>query len=186
MLHAVASIAHNAAGDTEAARTEAEAGVAIARELRHSSALATALSALGQARLRDDPDAALVALEESQALVRSGATDVMFANTSMQIARLRAQRGDAAGGLEALREGVRHASDAGDRVYLAGLMQYAVAIFAELDFPEPATVVAGLVDEKDFHHFVGVEAGEWQQVLDRARRARRRIASPKRSRGARR
>ena len=57
MLHAVAAIAHNAAGDSEAARAEAESGVAIARELRHSSALATALSALGQARLRDDPDA---------------------------------------------------------------------------------------------------------------------------------
>ena len=171
MLHAVAAIAHNAAGDSEAARAEAETGVVIARALRHSSALATALSALGQARLRDDPDAALAALEESQALVRSGATDVMFANTSMQIARLRAQRGDVAGGLDALRAGVRHAADAGDRVYLAGLMQYAADVFAALDHPEPAAVVAGLVDEKGFHHFVGVEAGEWQYALETARRA---------------
>ena len=104
-------------------------------------------------------------------MVRSGATDVMFANTSMQIARLRAQRGDVAGGLDALREGVRHAADAGDRVYLAGLMQYAADVFAELDYPEPAAVVAGLVDEKGFHHFVGVEAGEWQHALETARAA---------------
>ncbi len=50
-------------------------------------------------------------------------------------------------------------------------MQYAVAIFAELGYVEPATVVAGLVDEKGFHHFVGVEAGEWQHVLETARDA---------------
>ena len=31
--------------------------------------------------------------------------------------------------------------------------------------------MAGLVDEKGFHHFVGVEAGEWQHVLETARDA---------------
>jgi predicted ATPase/class 3 adenylate cyclase len=169
MLYAVAAIAHNAAGDSVVAREQAEAGVAIARELRHSSALATALSALGQSLLRDDPDASLAALEESQSLVRSGATDVMFANTSLQIARLRAQRGDTTGGLGALRDGIRHARDAGDRVYLAGLMQYAAEVFAGLGFPEPAAVVAGLVDAKGFHHFVGVEPEEWNALLERAR-----------------
>jgi ATP/maltotriose-dependent transcriptional regulator MalT len=169
MLHAVSAIAHNAAGDAVAARNEAEAGVAIARELRHSSALATALSALGQALLRDDPEASLAALEESQALVRSGATDVMFANTSVQIARLRAQVGDTAGGLGALRHAVAHASGAGDRVYLAGLLQYAVEILTQLGFSEPAAVIAGLVDAKGYHHFAGVEVGEWQGALDVAR-----------------
>lgn len=99
-------------------------------------------------------------------LVRSGATDVMFANTSVQIARLRAQVGDTAGGLSALRAAVAHASDAGDRVYLAGLLHYAVEILVQLGFVEPAAVLAGLVDAKGYHHFSGVEAGEWQRALD--------------------
>ncbi len=73
------------------------------------------------------------------------------------------------GGLGALRDGIRHARDAGDRVYLAGLMQYAAEVFAGLGFPEPAAVVAGLVDAKGFHHFVGVEPEEWNALLEGAR-----------------
>ena len=117
MLHAVAAIAHNAAGDARSApcRSRSRCGDR-RRELRHSSALATTLSALGQALSATIRPASLAALEESQVLVRSGATDVMFANTSVQIARLRAQSGDVAGGLGALREAVTHAVGAGDRV----------------------------------------------------------------------
>ena len=169
MLHAFAAIAHNVAGDPVAARAEAEDAVQIARELRHSSALATALSALGQALVRDDPAASLAALEESQALVRSGATDVMFSNTSVQIARLRAQVGDTRGSLEAMRVAVAHAVDVGDRVNLAGLLQYGVEILLQLGYVEPAVVLAGVVDAKGYNYRAGVELDQWTRALDDAR-----------------
>jgi predicted ATPase/class 3 adenylate cyclase len=171
MLHAFAAIAHNVAGDPDAARTEAEAAVRVARELRHSSALATALSALGQSLVRTSPEEALAALEESQALVRSGATDVMFANTLVHIARLRARTGDIPGALAALRDAVAHAYDVGDQVNLAGLFNHGVEILFGLGFAEPAAVLVGVVQGKGYPHLAGPELAEWELLVTRVRDA---------------
>ena len=133
-------------GDPDTAASAANRAVAAARALRAPSPLALSLYALGVATRDGDPAAALRANEESLELIRAGASDNSVGGVLHNIAQLRADAGDIAGAIAALRESIAD--------YLRGIsLSRATAPTHETftlipDFdPEAAAVLAGaLID----------------------------------------
>jgi predicted ATPase/class 3 adenylate cyclase len=142
-LRAVMTFFRFGEGDLTGARDDADVSLAVARRLGSPSQLAISLSALGWAVSESEPATAMAALEESLALTTSGASDVNRAQCFYMLARLRSRLDDRRGALEAMRNGVAHSSDVGDRLSMAATVETAIDVLAELRCAALAAVLAG-------------------------------------------
>jgi predicted ATPase len=118
------------AGDHDAARAKADEALAVARSLQNPSALTLALFAEAYATWEHSPDTALVAIEESIALTRSGALDGAYGSALVISARLRANAGDLAGSIERSRDAVEYGRRVGDLTNSTWALTEAVATLA--------------------------------------------------------
>ena len=110
-LHTVGAIYAASTGHYEIAHREAEHALAIARQSGQPSAIARALFATGLALERDDPEAALAALEEALAILLQGSTRGISGELGLTlagIARLSIRSGDVKRAVQAVRDGVAH------------------------------------------------------------------------------
>jgi predicted ATPase/class 3 adenylate cyclase len=149
-LLATAAVGAAWRNDYPEARANATEAVKLARELDNPTALAIALGVFGLSSVRDDPDAAIQALEESIALTRIGAGDVIFATSLALVAPLRAHAGDLPGALAAAREAFAYAHDTDDLTAIAATLACLVELVYRSGYTESAAVLAGILDSDAF------------------------------------
>ena len=97
-LHATTATWAILSGNLELGKQQAEEALRLARQIENPSSLVIGLYHLGWAIERDDPAGALNAFEQSVALTRGGASDVMLSSSLTHIAWLSACDDDAARG----------------------------------------------------------------------------------------
>jgi hypothetical protein len=128
-------------------RDDAEATVAdvfrMARELGNPSALANALTIKVVATWVDDPDGARPWLDEGLALVRAGASGVMFGIMLAIQAQLDLHAGDLVGARATIREALDYLGDTGDVPQIVTVVQYAIPVFVASGALAAAAVLAG-------------------------------------------
>ena len=132
------------AGRVEQARTDAERGLALARESQNTIALASAYFGLGWSLLRDDPVPALAAFEAFLDLYRSSGLAVGTAGSAYsQAGGLRSRLGDPTGGLEYLREAVIISRDQGLRTQVAAALDWSYGPLLRTGSPRPVATFIG-------------------------------------------
>jgi tetratricopeptide (TPR) repeat protein len=150
-LSAVSSI-HSAAtywalmgGDVDRAKAEAATTLELSRQVGNQSALAAGLLTFGYACWRDDPDAALAAMDEGIPLVRDGANDTNLAGALQASALIHASRGHTEQAVALLRDALRYEHDIGDRTTSASVLFCMVNVLGGSGHPEMAATCAGIV-----------------------------------------
>ncbi|HEV2310727.1 MAG TPA: adenylate/guanylate cyclase domain-containing protein [Acidimicrobiia bacterium] len=133
------------AGDPETGHRETGQALVEARRLGNASALALSLYLWAAAWWMDEPLRALEALEESAALTRGGASDVVYADTLELLSRLRADDGDLSGSLRAIQAALRETFASGNRLSLTSHAWYLAESLGRLQAHlEIAAVAAGI------------------------------------------
>jgi hypothetical protein len=153
-VRSVRGIYASVLGDTELARAETEAGLRAARRFEQPSALALALYASAMAHVDTDPGYALKAAEESVGLLRSGASDVVYAGATLVLSMLRERAGRAPDAAAAVREAIAHSDEIGDRAWIQSPMNSALRLLAAQGEEEAAIVIAGALLEGWFRELV--------------------------------
>ncbi|MGI0130928.1 MAG: tetratricopeptide repeat protein, partial [Thermoplasmata archaeon] len=171
-VHVLLATAAAASQDPALARAHADQAVGIARRSGIPSTLAIALFALGESLALSDPGTALTSFEESAAVMRSGASDIVLGPALGEIGLLRARAGDAEGAITALQEAVIHVLDDSYRPIVAGTLDRCVHSFASLELDELAAVLAGVISEgalAGMGHYFDSSAAQRQAALERVR-----------------
>ncbi len=141
-LLAAEAEALTAAGDHAAARQTAMGAVEIARRVRNPALSAYASCVAAAAIWHSEPQAALLLIEDSLALTRAGADDLVLGTALTLAAVVRARTGDLPGALAALQEAtLRHHAD-GNRWLVGQALRIAAGMLARLGEAEPAAVLS--------------------------------------------
>jgi predicted ATPase/class 3 adenylate cyclase len=138
-----------AIGDPSA-RGEAEAGLALAQRAGTPSNLAVANTVLASALLVEEPPRALVLLEESIALMRSGANDTIYPWALGLAAILRSRAGLVTEAVRDLHEALQHCQERGLRSQMAVTLWTFSEVLAELGQPGTGAVLAGVIQDGAF------------------------------------
>jgi predicted ATPase/class 3 adenylate cyclase len=145
MIRATSVTVDILAGNFVVARAQADEQLELARSAQNPTLLAMALYVSGWASMHDDPPAALQAFDDSIALMRAGATDMVLAHALIRSALLRAREGDPRAPV-ALRDAVLYAHEIGSKTTIVWVLDIAVWTLADLDAPDPAAILAGFLD----------------------------------------
>jgi len=132
-------------GDVERAKTEARTALELGRQVGNLSSLAGGLLTFGYAWWRDDPEAALAAIEEGAQLARDGAMDMNLAGALQAAALIYASRGQTREAVVQLREGVQYEQNIGDRVTTASILFCIVNILGSAGHAEIAATCVGIL-----------------------------------------
>jgi hypothetical protein len=132
-----------AAGDYTAARPPAMEAVEAARRVQNPALSAWASCTAAAAIWPADPQAALGLIEDSLALTRAGASDMILGMALTWAGIIRARTADLPGALAALQEAMAQRHAEGNRLYLGMTLQITAAMLARLGEAEPAAVLAG-------------------------------------------
>jgi predicted ATPase len=143
-LHSTAMYWALMGGDVERATAEARTALEQGRQVGNPSSLAMGLLTFGYVCWRDDPQAALTAIEEGVQLVREGAVDNSFAGGLQAAALIYASRGQTRDAVVRLREALRYEQRIGDRVTTASVLFCIVNILGS-GHPEIAATCVGIV-----------------------------------------
>jgi hypothetical protein len=144
MLATAESSFHAMAGDLAAAEESGYEAIRVARQAGVPTALAAAVVPVIVSTWRRRPEVASELIDESVALVRSGASGVVLGYVLAIRSQLRARAGDRAGAVDALREAIAYSHDKGDRPMLVLALDRGIQVLADLGESEPATVLAGI------------------------------------------
>jgi hypothetical protein len=117
--------------------------VEVARRVQNPGLSAWACCIAAAAIWHGDPQAALMLIEDSLALTRAGASDMILGMAFTWAGIIRAQTGDLPGALAALQEAMAQRHAEGNRLLLGMTLQIAAAVLARLGAAEPAAVLAG-------------------------------------------
>ena len=130
---------------------EAATLIAEANELANRSgcpsARAHALAILGHVLEQEEPDRALIALEESIALTRQGASDFAASAALHKAAQLRARSGETTLAFVELRDSISQDHSRGSKPSLLYTLSIAVAVLADLGQVAASAVLAGVVTQ---------------------------------------
>jgi hypothetical protein len=166
-LLAMEALAWTSAGDYAAARRPAVEAVEVARRIRNPAASSVAFYVAAAAIWPDEPQTALVLIEESLALARAGAFDAQLGVALTVAGVIRARTGDLPGALAALQEAIAEQYSDGNRLALGATFRLAAVMLARLGEAEPAAVLSGAFSA---HFPTSLAAGskEWQTAIDEA------------------
>jgi predicted ATPase/class 3 adenylate cyclase len=137
------------AGDHTSARQPAMEAVETAGRVQNPTLSALACYAAAHALRVDEPQTALMLIEESLTLTRAGAVDSILGFALSLAAAIRTRNNDLPGALRLLCEAIDQQHQDGNRLGLGVTLQRAAAVLARLGEPEPAAVLSGAV----LHHF---------------------------------
>jgi predicted ATPase len=156
------------AGEFDQARADAESGLELARPLKNPRLDALALNALAWALQRDDPEAALGALDSLEGRFRGSTLP-----SSLALAGgLRARLGNPEGALPLLREAVIVSRDEGARPSLAAALDWSLAPLVKLGQSESAATFVGALTGGPLAEVSGFPDVESRaRVLERIRAA---------------
>ena len=166
-LHSAAAGYSAQIGDLEFAAVEAQETLRIGREGRFRFFIMTGLYLVALTSWGTAPGNALAALEESIALSRRESPSANWRGRALALAaQLRAQKGDAPGGLSALQESITESHRTGERTAVATALDRGIQVLASTGNHELAALLGGVVTEGVFANTYGVPAPE---VPDRQR-----------------
>ena len=131
------------AGDRAAARRPAMEAVEAARRVQNPGLSALAFYAAAAAIWPGDPQTALTLIEDSLALTRAGASDIILDAALIMAGVIRARTGDLPGALAALQEAMARQHADGNRLLLGITLEVAAVVLARLGEAEPSAVLAG-------------------------------------------
>jgi predicted ATPase/class 3 adenylate cyclase len=131
--------------DSPAAQGTADEALREARETGHPTSIATALFVSELAIWRTDPERAAAIMDESIALVRRGASAVVFGLQLAIRAVTYAEAGDHARARAYLRESIGFSTDRGDAPTVATALDYGIQVVAALGQLDDAAVLAGAI-----------------------------------------
>jgi predicted ATPase/class 3 adenylate cyclase len=131
------------AGELTVARELTERALELARQSGNPSALCSSLYSNAVAIRLTDEDRCVEQLEQSIELSRRGATPVMAAYASANIAPLLARRGDRELALRALRDALEYAAANGDHPQVLMACAGAIEVFSALGNFEPVATIGG-------------------------------------------
>jgi tetratricopeptide (TPR) repeat protein len=131
------------AGQLTAARELTERALELARQSGNPSALCSSLYSNAVAIRLTDEDRCVEQLEQSIELSRRGATPVMVAYASANLAPLLARRGDRELALRALRDALDYAAANGDHPQFLMACAGAIEVFSALGTIEPVATIGG-------------------------------------------
>jgi ATP/maltotriose-dependent transcriptional regulator MalT len=169
---AMEATAWGAARDYAAARQTAMEAVEIARRVRNPALSALAFFGAAQVIWRSEPEAALLLMEDSVALARAGAIDIILGMALTVGAVIRARNGDLPGALAALQEATLQHHANGTRTVLGYTLSTAAKMLARLGEAGPAAVLSGALAA----HFPGSISAEDEQAAMSKTHARARHA----------
>jgi predicted ATPase/class 3 adenylate cyclase len=166
------SLAFAEATGSEGSRAaeEAEEALRMARALGNPTQLSVALYVLALTIWHDEPTRARDALDESVALVWSGASATTYGMTMALLAQLQAQDGDPAA-LRTLRDGLSD-STRRDRLQSGTLLDRAIQVCIALGHVELAVLLAGVIENGPLAGMSSLSAVEVEaraRVLDSVR-----------------
>jgi predicted ATPase/class 3 adenylate cyclase len=137
------AMAWTRAGDYDAARPPAMEAVEIARRVRNPALSALGFYAAAEAIWRSEPQDALLLIEDSLALTRTGVNDPILGLALTLAGDIRARNGDLPGALAVLQEAtLQHHAD-GSRLFLGHSFRVAAVVLARLGEAGPAAVLSG-------------------------------------------
>ena len=158
------------AGNAVEALVDSQRSLHLARQLGNPSQLAIALAAAGWALLAlGRLDEASAALEESVALTRAGASDVMFGHALGYVAAIWGLLGDASRCLAGFQDAVRHFVDCGDHSGLSGAMTHGAAPLVAIGEPALAVAFCAVARGQGVEIFAGGARATTEQALAAAR-----------------
>jgi predicted ATPase/DNA-binding XRE family transcriptional regulator len=163
-----------AAGDYAAARPLTMEAVEVARRVQNPGLSAWAFCTAAAAIWPSDPQPALRLIEDSLALTRAGASDMILGMAMTWAGIIRAQNGNLPGALAALQEAMAQRHAEGNRLLLGMTLQIIAAVLARLGQAEPAAVLAGAFsahfppDISAVHEDERLGIGEAQSLAHRA------------------
>jgi predicted ATPase/class 3 adenylate cyclase len=166
-----ASTYESLAGEVEVARADAEQAIELARRLNNPRLRREGQHALAWALQRDEPDAALRALEPILDPLHHRA---LVASSSLALAGgLRARLGDPEGAIPLLRDAVIMSRDHGARPSLAAALDWSLSPLVKLGRPEPAATLVGALTGGPLAEVSAVPLGHGARVrtLERIRTA---------------
>jgi predicted ATPase len=149
------------AGNFEQARVDAERALALARRLQNASALANALQGTAYALHRNDPRAALAAVEEFLDLYRTFGLGTGTANMLNVAGAIHIRLGDDIGALARLRDAITVARDQGVRPQLTATLDWSLGPLLRTGRPEVTATFLGALSDgalADVSHFPNVVA----------------------------
>jgi len=172
-IESSAGFARAVAGDVEGAREFAELAIPLARSTRNPSLIASSLFGVALAAMQTDPEAALIAIDESVVLTRAGASEVVLGFVLGMRAKLRVLAGDREGAIADLREAIATAREKTDLIILVTALGRGAEVLAPLGSAEPAAVLAGFVSGpmSSLDSMPREERVDRDQALDGARSA---------------
>ena len=175
---ATEAMAWIAAGDYAAGRPPAMEAVEIARRAQNPALSAYAFLTAAGAIWPEEPQTALMLIEECLVLTRAGASDPILGTAPLVAGVIRARNGDLPGALAAVQEAMAQQYADGNRLLLGGTLQLAAVVLALLGEAEPAAVLSGAfsahfppdvsVVHEDQHMGVGEAQSLARQVLGEA------------------
>ena len=123
--------------------------------------------------MQTDPEAALIAIDESVVLTRAGASEVVLGFVLAMRSKLRVLAGDREGAIADLQEAIATARDKTDLIILVTALGRGAELLARLGSAEPAAVLAGFVSGpmSSLDSMPREERLDREQALDSARQA---------------
>jgi predicted ATPase/transcriptional regulator with XRE-family HTH domain len=131
------------AGDRAAARRPAMEAVEAARRVQNPGLSALAFYAAAAAIWPGDPQTALMLIEDSLALTRAGASDIILDAALIMAGVIRARTGDLPRALAALQEAMARQHADGNRLLLGITLEVAAVVLARLGEAKPSAVLSG-------------------------------------------
>ena len=176
-----ASVYESLAGDSEAARADAEQALELADQMQIPHLLRVGRNALAWALQRDEPEAALRALEPILPGRSTGplSNNPFSANAAVESSALalagglRARLGDPKGAVPLLRDAVLLSRDEGSRPTLAAALNWSLSPLIKLGHPEQAATLVGALTGGPLAEVSAVPIGHGarERTLERLRGA---------------
>ncbi len=160
--------------DSPATQGSADEVLRAARESGHPTSIANALFVSVFGIWRTDPERAAAIMDESIALVRRGASGVVFGLLLAIRAVTYAEAGDHARARAHLRESIAFSTDRGDSPTVATAVDYGIQVMAALGQLDDVAVLAGAISAPQFSPLDSLPPRERirrDEVLARARAA---------------
>ena len=167
-FHSTAAGCAAQTGDLQFATTEASETLRIGRQLGRRSYISLGLYLVALTTWRTAPDDALAALDEST--VQSQLITTMGGRSLALAAQIRAIKGDAEGGVSALRQAITETHRTRERTGVATAFDRGIQVLASTGNDELAAVLGGIVTEGVFantHAIPAHELPDRQRALER-------------------
>ena len=130
-------------GEAQQARAAGERSLELARRLGNRTLTAEVSTTLAYAIQRDDPEAALQALERGIEPLRDGWGSSTGSAALVLAGGLKSRLGDAVGALEYLHSAVIVLRDEGGRPQMAAALDWSLRVLVTVGRPEPAATFVG-------------------------------------------